>query len=205
MAVPGSSALLTKPGACAAPSFSLSPIVIFSPSPSAPVLNCFTESFASCPRERLSEPLQERRARALRSRPSSICLSSGYATAPDLFALRSISLFTLEVTTWTTPRKMYTRNVSQVTADTRCGFLDRAARSRPATDKMDSRSGMLALSVGRGHSTFFATFVMVQTTLFIMDVPVSLSAPILLHLILITKSTSYPTLILLVLLSLPLA
>ena len=103
--------------------------------------------------------------------------------------------------TWTTPRKMYMRNVSQAIAGFRYGFLNRAVRSRPITEKMDSRLGMLALSVGTEHLT---TFVMAQTTLSI-DIPVSLSPSIPLHSILITMSTSYPTLIPPVVLSPPLA
>jgi len=120
-------------------------------------------------------------------------------------ARRSISFFTSEaITTWMIPRKMCTQNVSQTIADTHCGFPNRAVHSRPATDKMDSRSGMLAMSVRRAHSTFFSTYVMDQTMLFI-NVPASVSALIPFHLILITKSTSYPMLILLVVSSLPLA
>ena len=99
---------------------------------------------------------------------------------------------------------MYTQNVSQTIVGTRYGFLNRAVRSRPATDKTDSRSGTLALPVRREHSTFFSTFVMAHTTLSI-NVPMSLSTSILLLLILITKSTSYPTLTLLAVLSPPLA
>jgi len=140
----------------------------------------------------------------------SLSASSQYSHPLDLSVpaslpgARSISLFISEVTRWMIPRKMCTRNVSQTIADTRCGFPNRAGRSRPATHRMDSRSGMLAMSVRRAHSMFFLTYVMGQTMLFI-NVPVSLSALISSHLILMSKSTSYPTLILPVVLSLPLA
>ena len=135
-------------------------------------------------------------------RPCNLCKLLCYSTG-SLCPAVHLTLV-LEVTTWKTSRKMYTQNVSQTIADTRCGFLNRAVRSRPATDKMDSRSGMLALSVGRGHSTFFSTSVMAQTTLSIR-INVSVSLPSLFHLISIVTSTSDLMLILLVVLSHPLA
>ena len=98
--------------------------------------------------------------------------------------------------------KTYTWNVSfRKVVDTPCGVQNRVVHSHRATKTTVYRSGMLVVSGQVAHSTFFSTYVLAQNIHFIGTWQIFLTNSLLpFHLTSNTKSTSNPTLILLVVL-----